>query len=94
VQDWRVRLGYGQVDYGQGGFQADAGRGFEVDEDGTDGFDGEVDVLFELFAVEEGSVVLGVGEGLLEGGRVAPPVGEGVAVEAGLFRGGSQSGAG
>jgi hypothetical protein len=48
------------------------------------------DEFFGFFAKEEGAVVLGAGEGVMEGRRIAPPVGDGIAVDAGLFRGDGQ----
>jgi len=63
---------------GSGGFEASGGRGFGVEEDGVDGLNGEVD---------HGFVVLRVDQGFSEGELVATPVGDGVAVDAGLGRG-------
>ena len=59
------------------------------------GLDGEVDEFFRLFAEEDGPVVLGVGEGVLEIEKIATPVIDGVAMDAGLFcRGGHGCAAG
>ena len=55
------------------------------------GIESKVDLFLQLFAVEEGAVVLRVGEGFLEGKGVAAPVVNGVAVNAG-FGGGCREG--
>ena len=64
----------GGSDDGERGLQFDGGRGFGVGQDVLDGLDGEVDEVFDFFAVVEGPVVLGVSEALLEGERIATPV--------------------
>ena len=76
------------------GFQADGGGGFEVGEEVAEGGDGEVDEVFDLFSIEERAIVLGTGEGVLEGDEVATPVADGVAVDAGLGGCGGEGGAG
>jgi len=78
----------GQLDYCEGGFQAGGGWGFGIGEEVVKGLDGEVGFRFHLFTEVEGATVLGVGEGLLEGEVIAAPVVDGVAMDAGLFRGG------
>lgn len=83
----------GELDDGQGGFETDAGGGLGVGEELGDGLEGLVDQAYGLFAVIEGPVVLGVGEGALEGDFVATPVGYGVAVDAGFFGGLGSGGA-
>ena len=80
----------GQVDDRECGFQAGGGGGFGVGKEVVQGLDGEVDLGFDLFAEVERATVLGVSEGLLEGEVIAPPVVDGVAMDAGLFRGGGQ----
>ena len=85
------RRGRGRgLDDGERGLQADGGRGLGVGEEVVEGLNGEVDLVFDFFAEEEGAVVLGVREGMLERERVAPPVIDGVAVHAGLLRGGDE----
>ena len=72
---------------GERGFEADAGTRVGIGEDLLDGLDGEVGQGLGFFPVEQGTVVLSVGEGVLERERVAAPVADGIAVNAGLFRG-------
>ena len=77
----------GVADDEQGGFQAGRGRGLGVAEDGIEGFQGAIEAALGLVAEEEGAVVLSVGERFAEEERVSAPIGDGVAVNAGLSRG-------
>jgi hypothetical protein len=68
-------------------FRRTRGEGFGVGEDRVEGLEGEIEEIPGLFVNEERTVILGVGEGFTEGKGVASPVGDGVAVNAGLGRG-------
>ena len=83
----------GRGDDGERGFEAHASGCFGVGENVADGLDREFDEVFGFLAEEHGLVVLGIGKGVLEGEVVAPPIGDGVAVDAGLSRGGCHRGA-
>ena len=78
---------------GERGSEANRGGRLRIGEDLPDVLDGEIGQDLGLLAEEQGAIVLGVREGVLEGEGVAPPVGDGVAVNAGLFGGVGSSGA-
>jgi len=78
------RRGRGFIEDVEGGFEADAGRGFGIGEERFESCIGLVDEGLGAFAVKERAVVLSVGEGKLECDLVASPVVDGVAMDAGL----------
>lgn len=63
------------------------GEVFGIDQEVVKGLVGEVDHVFGFLAEEDGAVVLSVGERFAKWQGVATPMGNGVAVDAGLGRG-------
>jgi hypothetical protein len=67
------------------------GRGVGGGEESVEGLEGEMEQVLGqvlgLLAGEEGAVILRVGEGFAEEEGVAAPMGDGVAMKAGLSRG-------
>lgn len=88
-----VHLGSDEIEDVLGGLAADGRRGGGVGEERAESFKGEAGEGFGLFAKDEGTVVLGVGEGDLEVGTFAAPVGDGIAVDTGLRGGFGDTGA-
>ena len=76
-----------------GGFERDGRGGFGILEDFAEGIEGQVGELLSAFAEDEGTVGLEIGKGLLELRRTAAPIGDGVAVNAGLGSGLGEVGA-
>ena len=68
-------------------WQTNGGWDFRIVEDGIERGEGEIEPFLAAVADEKGAVILCVGEGFAKEGRVASPVGDGVAVNAGLGRG-------
>lgn len=77
----------GFADDEHSGFQTGRGGGFGIVEDGVEGLQGAIEPVLGLVAEEKGAVILSVGERFAEKERVAAPIGDGVAVNAGLGRG-------
>jgi hypothetical protein len=78
----------GGLDDGERSFEADGCGSVRVGENLVEALDGQVELGFHAFTEVEGAVVLGVGESLLEREKVATPVEDSVAMNAGLFGGG------
>jgi hypothetical protein len=76
-----------------GGAETGGGGGFRVLEDLFEGLEGQFGAGDGSFAQQVGAVVLGVAEGRLKGRRAMAPIGDGVAVNAGLVGGGIEVGA-
>lgn len=72
---------------GEGGFKAHGRRCLGVGENLANGVDGSCGEHVDLISYEQGAVVQGVGEGRAEDLRGAAPVGDGVAMNAGLCGG-------
>ena len=84
---------HGGLDDENGGFETDRRGGFGILEDFAEGIEGQVGELLSAFAEDEGTVGLEIGKGLLELRRTAAPIGDGVAVNAGLGSGLGEVGA-
>jgi len=72
---------------GERSSEANGGGRLRIGENSADVVDGEVGEGLGFFAEEESAVILGMREGVLKGECVATPVGNGVAVNAGLLGG-------
>ena len=87
-------LGGGDVHDGERGFEANGWGRLRVGEDAADVVEGKLQEFLGIFPEEERAVILRVAEGELEADVCAPPVGDGVAMNAGLIGGLGEAGAG
>jgi len=85
--------GQGVAEDEDGGAETGAGGGFRVLEDLFEGLESQGSAGDGLFVQHVGAFVLGVAEGRLKGRRGVAPIGDGVAVNAGLVGGGIEVGA-